>query len=78
MADSVQSDRNMPAVQAIKPANMADDNRLTTELCHDAVCFITQYLDARTPTIQAKLMLISAVAAACGNVNSIDHFTVKE
>ena len=78
MADSVQSDRKMPAVQAIKPANMADDSRLTAAPCHDAVCFINQYLDARIPTIQAKLMLISAVPAACGNVNSIYYFTVKE
>jgi hypothetical protein len=77
-ADSVHSDKKTLTAQAIRANGMVRDSRLTTIDCHPAVCFISQSLDASTPTTQEKLMLISAVAAVCGSVDSIYYFTVKE
>jgi hypothetical protein len=57
---------------------MASASRLSTVGCHAAVCLISQNLEASTPTTQAKLILMSAVAATCGTVDSIVYFTVKE
>lgn len=77
MEDSVQSDRKIPTAQAISPGNMADDSRFAADRCQAVAGFNNQNLDASTPTTQAKLALVSAVAATWGSVGSIAHFTVK-
>ena len=65
-------------MHAMRPADMESVSRLSTVFCHRAVCFISQNLEASTPTTQAKLILMSAVAATCGTVDSIVYFTVNE
>lgn len=78
MADSVQRDKKMPAVQAANPASIAGAMCLATVLSQAAACLPSQGRQARMPIVHAKLTLTSVFAATWAGVDSIAYFTVKE